>query len=65
VPVTVPDVAEPVELAALELLDELELLEFPVVGALVAPLAVVLPLYGVLTEEVPPAAAAVDDVEVW
>src|SRR3954451_4409080 len=56
VPVTVPDVAEPVVLPALELLDELEL---PFVGAVVAPLAVVLPLYGVLAEELPPAAAAV------
>src|SRR3954449_3612281 len=67
VPVTVPDVAEPVVLAAPELLDELELLdepELPVVGALVAPPAVVLPLYGVLAEVLPPAAATVDDVEV-
>src|SRR4051812_11588440 len=57
VPVTVPEVAEPVVLPAE--------LESPVVGALVAPLAEVLPLYGVLAEELPPAAAAVDDVEVW
>src|SRR3954454_21625746 len=55
VPVNVPDVAEPVVLAALELLDELEL---PVVGV------VVLLLYGVLAEVLPPTAATVEDVEV-
>jgi hypothetical protein len=68
VPVTVPDVAALLGLAAVEELDELELLdevEPSAVGALVVPLAVVLPLYGVLAEELPPAAAAVDDVEVW
>src|SRR4051794_38446420 len=76
VPVSVPDVAALLGLAAveelddeaLELLAELELLdevEPSAVGALVVPLAVVLPLYGVLAEELPPAAAAVDDVEVW
>src|SRR3954466_5080945 len=55
-PVTLPDAAE------LEELDE------PVAAALVepaAPVEVVLPLYGMLAEELPPAAAAVDDVEVW
>jgi hypothetical protein len=58
VPVTVPELAE------LELLDELEL---PAVGALLVPvpLAAVPALYGVLADELPPAAAAVDDVEVW
>jgi hypothetical protein len=53
VPVTVPDVAELLGVAALEELDE------PV------PLAVVLPLNGVAADVLPPAAAAVDDVEVW
>src|SRR4051812_24774418 len=63
-PVTVPDVAEPAEPAALEDVEELEL---PAVGVLVVPvpLVVLLPLKGVAAEVVPPAAAAVDDVEVW
>jgi hypothetical protein len=68
VPVTVPDVAELLGLAASDEVDELELpdelepleeLELPVVGA------AVLPLYGVLADVLPPAAAAVEDVEVW
>src|SRR5689334_16760777 len=59
VPVTVPDVAEVVGLAALEEPAELDEPAEP------EPLAVVLPEYGVLAELLPPAAAASDDVEVW
>src|SRR4051794_13430227 len=61
VPVTVPDVAEPVGLAAPaepEPVDEpssVEGLELPVVDVLV------LPVYGVAAELLPPAAAAVDE----
>jgi hypothetical protein len=68
VPVTVPEAAEVLGLVALEELEELDEpdeLELPAVGALVVPLAVVPPLYGVLADVLPPAAAAVDDVEVW
>src|SRR4051812_38964027 len=76
VPVTVPDVAEllgPAALEDVELLDELEPVDEsvpPAVGAVVVPavpepLAVVLPLYGVAADVLPPAAAAVDEVEVW
>src|SRR3954447_4330695 len=56
-PVTVPDAAEL----------EPDELDEPVAGALVvpaAPVEPVPPLYGVLAEVLPPAAATVDDVEV-
>jgi hypothetical protein len=72
-PVTVFDVAAPLaldEAAALDEPAELELAELELEdGAAVVPaallLAVVLPLYGVDAELLPPAAAAWDDVDVW